>query len=260
MKLVLASGSAWRLELMHAAGIPCTAVPPAIREHDVAALDPVDLASTRALAKARDVGRRCGADCWVIGADQVVHLGGEVFGKPADDAEHLAMLRRLRGRTHQLVTGVALVVGALAASRGDPRAALSRGGTASDGSSDVALGQLRPAGDPRAALSRGGTASDGSNDVALGRLCPAERCLCEITRLTMRADITDEELRAYVACGEARACGGGYMVERRGIQLFEQIDGDWTNVVGLPIIRLVGELRSLGWRPTFGFGGEAVAP
>ncbi|MFH1465978.1 MAG: nucleoside triphosphate pyrophosphatase [Pseudomonadota bacterium] len=232
MKLVLASGSAWRLELMHAAGIPCTAVPPAIREHDVAALDPVDLACTRALAKARDVGGRCGADCWVIGADQVVHLGGEVFGKPADDAEHLAMLRRLRGRTHQLVTGVALVVGALDASRGDPQAALSRGGTA----------------------------SDGSNDVALGRPCPAERCLCEITRLTMRADLTDDELRAYVACGEARACGGGYMVERRGIQLFERIDGDWTNVVGLPIIRLVGELRSLGWRPTFGSGGEAVAP
>lgn len=197
MKLVLASGSAWRLDLLHAAGIVCTAVRPAIHEHEVTALDPVDLACARALAKARDVACRCGAGWWVIGADQVVHLGGEVFGKPADDAEHLAMLQRLRGRTHQLATGVAILAG-------------GSGGEA------------------------------------------AERCLCEITRLTMRADLTDDELRAYVACGEARACGGGYMIERRGIQLFEKIDGDWTNVVGLPIIRLVGELRGLGWRATFG--------
>ena len=205
MKLVLASGSAWRLDLLRAAGIPCVAIPPALREQDVTALDPVDLACARALAKARDVAARCAPDCWVIGADQVVHLGGQVFGKPADEEEHLAMLRRLRGRTHQLATGVAILAGG--------------------------------AGAPS-----------------------EERCLCEITRLTMRADLTDDELRAYVACGEARACGGGYMVERRGIQLFEQIDGDWTNVVGLPIVRLVSELRTLGWRASFGLDPGQAAP
>jgi len=200
LNLILASGSAWRLELLRAAGIACEAVLPTVREHEISALDPVDLACARALAKARDVARRRPAGDWAIGADQVVFLGGEVLGKPADAALHLAMLRRLRGRTHQLATGVALV----------------------------------PAGETGA----------------------AERCFCELTRLTMRPDLSDDELSDYVRCGEARACGGGYMIERRGIQLFEQIDGDWTNVVGLPIVRLVGELRALGWRPRFGDPGD----
>jgi len=68
------------------------------------------------------------------------------------------------------------------------------------------------------------------------------------TRLRMRADLEDEELRAYVACGEARACGGGYMVEGKGIQLFSDIEGDWTNIIGLPLVPLIDELRALGWR------------
>jgi septum formation protein len=74
----------------------------------------------------------------------------------------------------------------------------------------------------------------------------------EITHLRMRADLTDAELEAYVACGEASGCGGGYMVESLGAQLFEGVEGDWYNVVGLPLFALIGELRSMGWRPSFG--------
>ena len=68
------------------------------------------------------------------------------------------------------------------------------------------------------------------------------------TMVQFRHDITDEELDAYIACGEARGCAGGYMVERRGAWLVESIDGDWLNVVGLPVLKVVSMLRARGWR------------
>jgi len=92
--------------------------------------------------------------------------------------------------------------------------------------------------------------------VALLRVQPAgprrEQSFREHSRLRMRADLEDAELQAYVASGEAASCGGGYMVERKGIQLFEDIEGCWTNVVGLPLPGLIGRLRALGWRPVLG--------
>ncbi len=68
------------------------------------------------------------------------------------------------------------------------------------------------------------------------------------TQVRFRADLTDEELRAYVEHGEARGCAGGYMIEKRGAWLVESIDGDWLNVVGLPVLHLIGRLRARGWR------------
>ena len=70
----------------------------------------------------------------------------------------------------------------------------------------------------------------------------------ERTYLTMRAELTDDELDRYVATGEGRHCAGGYQVEARGVLLFSQIEGCWTNVLGLPIPALVTALRSQGWR------------
>ena len=64
----------------------------------------------------------------------------------------------------------------------------------------------------------------------------------------VRPDVSDDEIDAYVASGEARGCAGGYMVERRGAWLVEHVDGDWNNVIGLPIAALVDRLRARGWR------------
>lgn len=68
------------------------------------------------------------------------------------------------------------------------------------------------------------------------------------TRLRFRDDLADDELRAYVATGEGSGCAGGYAVEGRGAFLVEQIDGDLFNVIGLPLLRVLAALRSVGWR------------
>lgn len=72
-------------------------------------LEPGELAAERlARAKAAEVASRHPGQ-WVIAADTLVCLGSKILGKPADDAEAVRMLEALSGRTHVVVTGVAVV-------------------------------------------------------------------------------------------------------------------------------------------------------
>lgn len=71
--------------------------------------------------------------------------------------------------------------------------------------------------------------------------------ILEHTKVWFRADISDQELRAYITDGEARGCAGGYMVEQKGAWLIERVQGDWLNVVGLPLFAILTELRGLGF-------------
>jgi septum formation protein len=73
----------------------------------------------------------------------------------------------------------------------------------------------------------------------------------ETTIIHFRSDLGDDSLQRYVDIGEAKGCAGGYMMERRGAWLIEKIEGDWQNVIGLPIFPLLTELRALGC-PIFG--------
>ena len=75
----------------------------------------------------------------------------------------------------------------------------------------------------------------------------------ETTRVYFRSDLKDDALQAYVDFGEARNCAGGYMMEQRGAWLIEKIEGDWQNVIGLPIFPLLAHLKELGC-PIFGMG------
>ncbi|MGE5508468.1 MAG: Maf family protein [Chitinophagales bacterium] len=106
--LILASASPRRRELLELLDLPFTVVPSRAPEPPFAGGDPAAYASALALAKAREVAARLDRGV-VIGADTVVTLGGRVFGKPRDDADAAAMLAALSGRTHQVITGLALV-------------------------------------------------------------------------------------------------------------------------------------------------------
>jgi septum formation protein len=108
MKIILASGSPRRHELLAAAGVEFEVIPsPAEELHD-ASLGMARLCEENARLKAMAVAIDH-QDCLVIGADTLVFLDGEPLGKPADIEEARLMLRRLAGREHQVCTGVCLV-------------------------------------------------------------------------------------------------------------------------------------------------------
>lgn len=107
MTLVLASASPRRRELLAALGVAFE-IDPADIDETSTERDPVRLAETLALSKARAVAARHPGDV-VIGSDTVVAVDGRLLGKPADAAEARTMLDLLRGRAHEVVTGVAVV-------------------------------------------------------------------------------------------------------------------------------------------------------
>jgi septum formation protein len=109
--LVLASASPRRRELLARAGVPFEAEPAAIDETPRAGEAPRDLAERLAREKALAVARRRGAPpCrLVLAADTLVVIDSAVLGKPADAEQALALLGRLVGRTHRVLTGVAVI-------------------------------------------------------------------------------------------------------------------------------------------------------
>ena len=108
MRVILASGSPRRRELLEAAGLSFEVIPsPAEEIHD-ASLGMEGLCEENARLKAAAVAV-LHPEAVVIGADTLVFIDGEPLGKPADLAEARAMLRRLAGRTHTVCTGVCVI-------------------------------------------------------------------------------------------------------------------------------------------------------
>ena len=111
MKIVLASQSPRRRQLLGQMGLEFTTQSPEIDESAFHGRDARDLVEPLAREKARGVARQQTPDTLVIGADTVVVLDGAILGKPRDGAEAKAMLAALSGRDHQVFTGVTLCQG-----------------------------------------------------------------------------------------------------------------------------------------------------
>lgn len=123
-RLVLASGSPRRAALLREAGYTFEVRPSGVRESPYRGGDPALYAESLARAKAAGAGMQApgldGPDRWppigdamsgedeiILAADTIVVLDGEVLGKPRDPDDAAAMLDRLSGRTHRVITGVA---------------------------------------------------------------------------------------------------------------------------------------------------------
>ena len=106
--VVLASASPRRRELLLALGLDFESASSSADEVIESSDQPATVAERLALAKARAVAASH-SDKAVIGADTIVVLDGVVLGKPRDEAEAADMLRRLRGRQHDVITAVAVV-------------------------------------------------------------------------------------------------------------------------------------------------------
>jgi septum formation protein len=169
--LILASRSPQRREILERLGVEFRVEEPNAEEQ--ADGDPRVLVVENARRKARSVvGDR------VLGVDTAVVLDGRVFGKPADRDEAETFLRRLSGRTHEVMSGIVLH------ERGD------------------------------------------------------ERYEVATTRVRFRL-LEQHDIDWYLASEEWRERAGAYAIQGRGAALVAEIEGDYWNVVGLPVVALV---------------------
>lgn len=107
-KLVLASASPRRQELLEMLGVDLIIDPSGAEETGRPGESPREHALRLALEKARDVSSRYPC-LWVLGADTIVVIDGEVLGKPANEEDARQMLVKLSGREHLVITAFALV-------------------------------------------------------------------------------------------------------------------------------------------------------
>ena len=109
--LVLASGSPRRRELLSRLKVPFATIPAEIAETARPGESPRELAERLAREKAEVVAAQLGRTPRrvVLGSDTIVVLGEEVLGKPRDPEHALALLRKLAGCTHLVLTGIAVV-------------------------------------------------------------------------------------------------------------------------------------------------------
>ncbi|HEX9206383.1 MAG TPA: nucleoside triphosphate pyrophosphatase [Candidatus Deferrimicrobiaceae bacterium] len=185
-RLILASGSPRRRELLSAVGIPFRVLPSGVDETPLPGETPARFARRAAMDKGRNVAARH-PGAYVLSADTIVVAGDRILGKPRDRAEARRMLSFLAGKEHRVYTAVCL----LCAGRG-----------------------YRDAG-------------------------------TEVTRVRFRA-LTPPEVAAYARTGEGDDKAGAYAAQGAGMLLIERVSGSFTNVVGLPMTRVVAMLRRAG--------------
>ena len=185
MQVILASASPRRLALLQQIGIEATVCPADFDEVSGSAVQAEDVVLANAVGKCQAVVKIKGDSLPVIAADTVVVAEGVILGKPQDAEDAVAMLKQLSGKTHKVLTGIAVSY----------------------------AGEM------------------------LAEVCE--------TKVVFR-DLTDEELKNYVATGEPLDKAGAYGIQGKGAVLVEKIDGCYNNVVGLPLTRMQLILAKLG--------------
>jgi septum formation protein len=183
-RLILASSSPRRKELLSYALLPFDVYPSQIKEVMDPGLTAEEMVCSLADQKARDVFSQY-PDAVIIGSDTIVVLDGKPLGKPQDEQDARAMLRMLSGRTHEVFTGVSLIAG------------------------------------------------NRSNIFA------------EKTEVRFWP-LTAEEIEWYISTKEPFDKAGSYGIQGKGSVFVHSIIGDYYNVMGLPVSRVVRELEGFG--------------
>jgi septum formation protein len=187
-RLVLASASPRRSELLRLAGLDFEVAPADIDETPRPGETPGALAARLAAAKAAATAPGS-LPALVLAADTVVAVGGRLLGKPRDEAEARVMLGLLSGRAHEVTTAVA------------------------------------------------------------ARLLPEESTIVETvaSRVTF-APMSADEIAWYAKSGEGMDKAGAYALQGKGCLFVASVDGSYTNVIGLPMERILSILRRCGVR------------
>ena len=181
--IVLASQSPRRAELLRNAGFEFRVQPAHIPEEKLPHETPADYVQRLARAKARTVFAQLDGTEIVLGADTTVVIDGGVLEKPADAEDARRMLRKLSGRTHEVLTGVCV-----------------KGKDFEDVQVETTVVQF--------------------------------------------ATLSEAELDDYVATGEPMDKAGAYGIQGMASRYCERIEGDYFNIVGLPIPRVYRMLKA----------------
>jgi septum formation protein len=196
--LVLASASPRRQELLRNAGIPFTTQPANVDETPFPGESARVCAERLAKEKALKISRHH-PYAHVLGADTVVVLDEQILNKPVDVEDAVRMLRLLSGRVHQVITGVCLVSPVL----GPPSSLIA---------------------EPQARAS-----------YAVLRADDRELLVASETTSVTMSDISESEIREYASTGEPMDKAGAYAIQGRASRWIPRIEGDYSNVVGLPV-------------------------
>ncbi|ESQ17029.1 MAG TPA: septum formation inhibitor Maf [Chromatiaceae bacterium] len=186
-RLILASTSPFRRELLQRLGLAFGVASPNVEEQPFAAESAQALVLRLAEAKARAVAADY-PDALIIGSDQVASIGGSLLGKPGNRECAIRQLEQSSGRTVLFRTGLCLL------------------------------------------------------DAASDRM----QIHCEPYKVHFRT-LTRQQIEAYVDREQPFGCAGSFQSEGLGITLFKRLEGDDPNaLIGLPLIRLIDMLASLG--------------
>jgi len=109
MKLILASASPRRAQILHDAGVSFSVLSSAIDETPYPGETPAELVERLSAAKAELVAARTVGPAILLAADTVVVLDGQILGKPRSTEDARRMLEKFSGRTHAVLTGVTLI-------------------------------------------------------------------------------------------------------------------------------------------------------
>lgn len=116
-RLVLASASPRRRQLLKTLGLSFVVIPSRLAEDPRPGETPARRAVRLAREKAAEVAVRLRRPSWVLGADTIVVVQGQILEKPGDESEARRMLRQLSGRHHRVITGLCLTPAGLAGAR-----------------------------------------------------------------------------------------------------------------------------------------------
>jgi septum formation protein len=173
MTLVLASRSPARRAILERLGVDFIVRPSEVEELEQG--EPLALARENALRKATALAPA--RDQLVLGVDTIVALDGVIYGKPQSATDAAATLRALSGKTHTVISGVAL----------------------------------------------------------LGAGAGAEPLTLTDTAAVSFRELDERMIAWYLKSDEWQGRSGGYAIQQAGSALVRRIDGDYTNVVGLPV-------------------------
>ena len=185
-KIILASASPRRKELLEKIGLKFEVEPSNYAEDMHSRLSPDELARAISLGKARAVASKH-KNAIVIAADTFIVFGGKIMGKPNTEAEARKMLMALRGKSHSVITGFTIL-------------------------------------------------DTEENKV----LTKSVETVVHIKKLT------PEEIDGYVKSKEPLDKAGAYAIQGLGSVIVERIEGDYFNVMGLPLSALAESLTEFG--------------